>query len=228
MQRFLSRDGRVLTTVTDDRVERWDTSTRRRTGSFPGTGDLEFPGVQGISPDGGTLMIWTKDGLRLWDIDAGRRVGARIGSADDSSAGTTGSFVTDTRILLSSRYAGRSGIRFRLWDTAVGRAVFEQNLRDESSADAVASPDGRLLAICRRLGPVQVWDTVVRRRLPIPWASANRDLCPSRSQGFVSAAGDSREGGCCSPRTVAPSPSWATFRTAPECAPGTWRRESSG
>ncbi|WP_369036915.1 nSTAND1 domain-containing NTPase [Streptomyces adonidis] len=194
VQRFLSRDGRVLTTVTDDRVERWDTSTRRRTGSFPGTGDLEFPGVQGISPDGGTLMIWTKDGLRLWDVDAGRRVGARIGSAGDSSAGTTGSFVTDTRILLSSRYAGRSGIRFRLWDTALGRAVFEQNLRDESSADAVASPDGRLLAICRRLGPVQVWDTVVRRRLPIPWATANRDLCPSRSQGFVSAAGDSREG----------------------------------
>ncbi|MFF3376432.1 helix-turn-helix domain-containing protein [Streptomyces sp. NPDC002680] len=193
-QRFLSRDGRVLTKVTDDRVERWDTSAQRRTGSFPGPGHLEFPGVQGISPDGDTLLIWTKGGLRLWDVDAGRLVGGRVGSADDSSAGTTGSFVTDTRILLASSYAGRSGVLFRLWDTALGRSVFEQQFKGESTADSAVSPDGRLLAICRRGGSLQVWDTAARRRLPTPWATTNPDLCPKRSDEYGPAADGPHEG----------------------------------
>ncbi|NEC89598.1 helix-turn-helix domain-containing protein [Streptomyces sp. SID12501] len=193
-RRFLSRDGRLLTKVTEGRVERWNTSTEWRIGSFPGPGGLEFPGVEGISPDGNTLMNWTEGGLRLWDIEAGRQVGARIGSADDSSAGTTGSFVTDTRILLSSRYPGGSGVRFLIWDTVLGRSVFEQDLREEPTADSVASPDGRLLAICPRGGPVQVWDTAERRKLPTPWATANRDLCPTHQSRFGSAVGGPYEG----------------------------------
>ncbi|WP_329272757.1 nSTAND1 domain-containing NTPase [Streptomyces sp. NBC_01451] len=192
--RLLSRDGRVLTKVTENRVERWNTSTGRRTGSFPGPGHLEYPGVQGISPDGSTLMIWTEGGLRLWDIDAGRRVGARIGSADDAGDRTAGSFVTGTRVLLSRSDPAQNRVRFRVWDTALGRTVFEHDLRGESSADSVASPDGRLLAICRRLEPVQVWDTVERRRLPVPWAAANRDLCPTRASELGPAAGDPYEG----------------------------------
>ncbi|WP_105973374.1 nSTAND1 domain-containing NTPase [Streptomyces geranii] len=193
--RFLSRDGRVLTTVTDDRIERWDTTTQRRTGSFPGApGDLEFPGVEDISPDGRTLLIWTADGLRLWDIETGRRVGGRVGPADRSFVGTSGSFVTDTRILLSGPDIGPPRVTFRVWDTTLGRTVLERVVTGTQAADGVASPDGRLLAICPLGGPVQLWDVAGRRQLPTPWAARNRDLCPARESGFGAESGDPYEG----------------------------------
>ncbi|MFF0578294.1 nSTAND1 domain-containing NTPase [Streptosporangium saharense] len=160
-----SPDGGILaiTRRQDERVQLWDTTTRRSIGAtVPGGTDL----VSGMafSSDGTRLAVANLDGtVRLWDTTFHHSTGHRLPGSGDANAVA---FTPDGTRLAAARADGS----IRLLDTD-GRQAGAPLTGHAGGVDAVAfSRDGTRLASGGSDETARVWDVVTGRQIGIPLA----------------------------------------------------------
>ncbi|WP_407564435.1 hypothetical protein [Streptomyces sp. 184] len=153
-QRFLSADGRTVTSVGEERTERWDVATHRRLDSGPGLGHPADESDFQLSPDGRTLAVADPEGgIRL------RPGGAKL-------PGTTGWFGPSGRTYVANTWSF-DGERtdLALWDVGTRKKLFSYETGTEGSGwFSHVSPDDRLVVVCPRDGPPEVWRTGASQR----------------------------------------------------------------
>ncbi|MFW6689972.1 DNA-binding protein [Streptomyces sp. MAR4 CNX-425] len=153
-QRFLSADGRTVTSVGEDRTERWDVATHRRLDSGPGLGrPADETGFQ-VSPDGRTLAVAADGG------------GIRLRPGRGEIPGSTGWFGPSGRTYAAgTRLSGGGRTRLALWDVRRRTKLFTYETGTGGDGRPVhVSPDDRLVVLCPRHGPPEVWRTGERQR----------------------------------------------------------------
>ncbi|MFJ3798980.1 hypothetical protein ACIPSJ_22160 [Streptomyces sp. NPDC090088] len=168
--RYLSGRSRTLLTVVGRRIRLTDVRTHRPAGSF------RLPAnawVADVSPDGRTFYLGTSHGDRLWTRPAGQSTVAPRGLGDAvlmHFAADGAGYVA----LVASRAGSRNTVQLRRQrdDKVLFEAPAPENL-----TDTALDGSGRNLAVCSVGGPIQVWDTVRRERLPGPWDSARQGVC---------------------------------------------------
>lgn len=156
---WLSRNGRILSTVVRDKVVQWDVPTHRRLRSvrLPGLSE----GVTDVSEDGRFVayMAFDGTGLRVGGLTDGRTYRLPIGSWRDVDV----RFAADGRTLLVRRLvhgATDSRATLEVWDVARQRVRFRYERGSGDGALPVRSPDGRYLAWCTDFGgQLRVLDT---------------------------------------------------------------------
>ncbi|WBB59816.1 DNA-binding protein [Streptomyces sp. WMMC500] len=165
-QRFLDADGRTVTSVGRDRVERWDVATHRRLDSGPGLGHPADESDFQLSPDGRTLAVAQGDG------------GVRLRPGGGDIPGTTGWFGPSGRTYLSHTWSfDGERTHLALYDVRTREKLFsyETGTGDTGWFSSV-SPDDRLVVVCPSSGPPEVWRTGERQRMLRAYPEA-RDAC---------------------------------------------------
>jgi WD40 repeat protein len=152
----VSRDGRFLATYGYRRpVVVWDAVRMRPLGPLPGTGS-DYTRDVGFSPDGSLLAV--DDGVRgleLWSVSSRRSLaalapaGSWIRPADFTRDGKRLAFVDDAGIHVRNLATG----------ALLGRAIDVP----AHVQDLAFDPTGRLLAVAREDGIVQIWDAQTGR-----------------------------------------------------------------
>ncbi|MFI6438687.1 hypothetical protein [Streptomyces sp. NPDC050759] len=148
---WLSRDGRILSTVVRDKVVQWDVPTHHRLRSvrLPGLSE----GVTDLSEDGRFVAYTAFDGtgLLVAGLADGRTYRLPIGSWQDVDV----RFAPDGRTLLVRRLvhgATDSRATLEVWDVARQRVRFRYERGSGDGALPARSPDGRYLAWCTDQG----------------------------------------------------------------------------
>ncbi|MER5933565.1 DNA-binding protein [Streptomyces sp. NPDC002054] len=176
---MLSPDGRTLTLHKKDRLEQWDITSHRRTGSrvLPGAPNAPRRHPDGrikdltdwlrLSPDGRRAVAAVGGVLRndvlvpgevhVWDVASGERRTLHPGP-NSSNFGDV-SWGADSRWL-----ALNVDGRVELWDAGTGQRTFAVE-GDEHARAAAVSADGGRIALCGKDGRIQVWSAADRRRL---------------------------------------------------------------
>ncbi|MEU1318628.1 nSTAND1 domain-containing NTPase [Streptomyces tibetensis] len=169
VRRFLSDGGRTLVSVDGSAVTVRNVADHKVTAAYrlpSGTevGDVG-PGsryLDVIGPDGGE---------KLWDLPRGRSA-ADLGDASPQGNASDGS------AYLIAPPDGPGAVRLRR--TNNGKVLFTTDL-GRTLTSAAVGPGGRLLALCPAEGPLQLWDTVGRKRLPGTWDKVDRTVCGTGS-----------------------------------------------
>ncbi|MGW2524311.1 nSTAND1 domain-containing NTPase [Streptomyces sp. NPDC001617] len=170
---FLTDSGRTLLAVGEGAWSTWDVATHRRTGA----GAMPDEPVVDVDSGGGTLALGGRGGRRLWRLPGAD--GAQDAGAYPAAAGRVLGFGGDGH----SYVVQRSGPdpRVQLRSVEGGRVLFET----VGDLYPVPSSDDRLVALCRRGRPVEVWDVVRRRALRGDWRdSAVSGDCSSSTVAF--------------------------------------------
>jgi sugar lactone lactonase YvrE len=157
-----SPDGRSLATALQANIVLWDPATgaerRRFRGPEQGAEQLFF------SPDG-RLIVTAGRGMpvRLWDVAQGHEL--RRLRKDYGEKGILALSPDDRTLAVAQPVAPRGrddpeddDASVCLWETVGGRQRCRLLLREGSANAAAFSPDGRLLAVGTRAGPVLLWD----------------------------------------------------------------------
>ncbi|MFF0729469.1 DNA-binding protein [Streptomyces sp. NPDC004134] len=166
-QRFLSADGRTVTSVGKDRTERWDVATHRRLDSGPGLGHPVDESDFDVSPDGRTLAVADDDGgVRL-------RPGRR-----GEIPGSTGWFGPSGRTYVSNTWSfDGERTRLALYDVGSRKKLFSyEAVTGDTGWFSHVSPDDRLVVVCPDSGVPEVWHTGARQRVLRAYPAA-RDAC---------------------------------------------------
>jgi WD40 repeat protein len=172
-----SSDGRLLASVNaSERIEIWDTLTRKRVQTLCCMalyGDVSF------SPDGGVLAAgghWPC----LWDRSTGRRIRRLVETRDPTFGAVL--FRPDGRVIATGSQDGKA----RLWEVATGRELLSTKPRRNYIETVAFHPDGRLLAYGIRDGAVWLWDTAANsERMIAPVTTSNASFSPDgRWLGF--------------------------------------------
>ncbi|MFJ9098940.1 hypothetical protein ACIRJM_10680 [Streptomyces sp. NPDC102405] len=156
---WLSRDGRILSTVVHDKVVQWNVPTHRRIRSvrLPGLSE----GVTDVSEDGRFVAYTTFDGtgLLVGGLADGSTYRLPIGSWRDVDV----RFAADGSTLLVRRLvhgATDSRATLEVWDVARQRVRFRYERGSGDGPLPARSPDGRYLAWCTdQGGQLRVLDT---------------------------------------------------------------------
>ncbi len=156
---WLSRNGRILTTVVHDKVVQWDVPAHRRLRTVARPGVSE--GVVDVSGDG-RFVAYTAPGgtgLLVVGLADGRTYRLPVGSWRDVDA----EFAPDGRTLLVRRLvhgAGDSRATLEVWDVPRRQVRFRYERGSGDGALPARSPDGRYLAWCTdHGGRLRVLDT---------------------------------------------------------------------
>ncbi|MBL1110432.1 helix-turn-helix domain-containing protein [Streptomyces sp. 5-8] len=165
---FLDLDGRTVVSTGRHQVRQWDVSTHRQLASYAGLGPYadDYPEV---SAESGTAVLNSDSGVRLWNLAEGRPTGrppVRAAVGQMSPSGRT--------VIV---YGADHSVQLR--EIASGRLLLE---RRAGAADGPvrgkASPDDRLLALCRGSSArLEVYDTNSRRELTATQLSKARSGC---------------------------------------------------
>ncbi|WP_405469218.1 hypothetical protein [Streptomyces canus] len=175
---WLSRDGRILSTVVRDKVVQWDVPAHRRIRSVELPGLSE--GVSDVSEDGRFVAYTALDGtgLLVGGLVDGRTYRLPIGSWRDVDV----RFAPDGRTLLVRRLvhgATDSRATLEVWDVARQRVRFRYERGSDDGALPARSPDGRYLAWCTDFGgDLRILDTRETRPVAttVP-AATGRAVC---------------------------------------------------
>ncbi|MFF7067187.1 nSTAND1 domain-containing NTPase [Streptomyces pseudovenezuelae] len=175
---WLSRDGRILSTVVRDALVQWDVPAHRRLRSVTFRGLAE--GVTDVSEDGRSVAYMAPEGtgLLVGDLTRGTTYRLPLGASRDVDV----EFAPDGRTLLVRRLVhGATGSRATLevWDVARQRMRFRYERGSDDGALPAQSPDGRYLAWCTdHGGRLRVLDTREPRPAAVTVAAATGDaLC---------------------------------------------------
>ncbi len=176
---WLSRDGRILTTVVRDKAVQWDVTEHRRLRSvrLPGLSE----GVRDVSDDARLIAHRTpgsRSGLVIAALADGRTHHLPTGPWTDTEVG----FGPSGKTLLLRRTgrdtaAGRATLE--VWDVREGRLVTRYGRGDDDGALPVLSADDRTVAWCAEDGTrLRLLDAVAGRPIAedIPRA-VERALC---------------------------------------------------
>ncbi|MFE1554282.1 hypothetical protein ACFW6V_04730 [Streptomyces sp. NPDC058734] len=207
--RYLSPDGRTLTSIGADRVTVRNLETGTVVRTFPGLG--EAVGRAGWKRGDGDLVTFFPDEeseenagrVAIRDLSGARPdrvLGPAAGGAEMSTSGrqVIGYDRTPTEyvITLWDAESSRALLEFRERrdpgadprGTRVSGATMSRHARERrpvapDTPDVTVSPDGRLLALCVPGRPLQLWDVAERRQLTMAW-TADRD-CYEEKYQFV-------------------------------------------
>ncbi|WP_328744213.1 helix-turn-helix domain-containing protein [Streptomyces sp. NBC_00285] len=165
VRRFLSDGGRTLLSIDGTTVIARHVADHRISATYHLPSGTQ---VGNVGPDSRFLDVIGPDGdERLWNLPAGRSA-AELGQTllwDSSPDGTT--YLTGPT---------DSPGTIRLHRTDNGETLFATDLPRPLTSAAVG-PGGRLLAVCPAEGPIQLWDTRDRKRLPGAWEKADKTVC---------------------------------------------------
>ncbi|MFJ6081000.1 hypothetical protein ACIQI8_06315 [Streptomyces sp. NPDC092369] len=195
---WLSRDGRILSTVVHDKVLQWEVPSHRQLRSVPR--HALSANVIDVSPDG--RLVAYRDprghGVLIGGLTDGstRRLGTTAWDSSDGGFGPSGH-------TFFQRSPGRGSAQGRatleMWDVRTGRVLLRYERGDDDGGLPALSPDERYIAWCTDVdGELQVLDAVRRRPVttPVP-ASTERALCRGDelvftpdSRGLATAASD--------------------------------------
>lgn len=166
--RFLSADGRTVTSVGKDRTERWDVASHRRLDSGPGLGRPADDSDFDVSPDGRTLAVPGADG------------GMRLRPGRGEVPGTTGWFGPSGRTYIASTLSfGGERTHLAVYDVRTRKRLFSYGrAADDLGWFSHVSPDDRLVVVCPRSGTPEVWHMAGRQRMLRAYPEA-RDACGS-------------------------------------------------
>ncbi|MFF1374896.1 hypothetical protein [Streptomyces sp. NPDC058308] len=182
--RFLSADGRTLTSSTGRRVTRWELDDRRRISTYDRPGSFDASGYDAdVSADGRLIARATRRGFQIWDLRSARAVGRPLAGGTDM--GTAGRFAPSGRMFIVQHEA-RGDVE--VWDVRRHKVVTRVRGADASSAPfSVMSPDDRLLAVCSGdKGPLTVREVGTGRDLPRTWPRAlDRAFCEAQEAVFA-------------------------------------------
>ncbi|MDH6213241.1 hypothetical protein [Streptomyces pseudovenezuelae] len=175
---WLSRDGRILSTVVHDKVVQWDVPSHRQLRSVSRHG--LSANVVDVSPDG--RLVAYRDpgghGVLIGGLTDGstRRLGTGAWESSDGGFGPSGHTFFQRRPGRGTA-AGRATLE--MWDVRTGRALLRYDRGDDDGGLPVQSPDERYIAWCTDYdGQLRVVDAVRRRPVttPVP-AATERALC---------------------------------------------------
>jgi hypothetical protein len=179
---WLSRDGRILTTVVRDRVTQWDVTAHRRLRSDRFAGLSE--GVVDVRADGRLIAHWSagRRDLLVSDLVAGgtRRLLAGPATDTDGAFGPSGKTFVVRRLM-----DGRATAQVR--DVGGDRPLIEDVPVADGGALPALSADDRYLAWCSEGGErLNVLDVATRRPVAgrVPHAT-RRALCAGESLTFT-------------------------------------------
>ncbi|MEU7722922.1 nSTAND1 domain-containing NTPase [Streptomyces tibetensis] len=165
VRRFLTDGGRTLVSVDGSTVTARNVATHKVTAShrLPSGGEVADVGpgsryLDVIGPDGGET---------LWDL-------ARGGSAAELGDASLQASAPDGSAYLSAPPDGPGAVRLRR--THDGKVLFTTDV-GRTLTSAAVGPGGRLVALCPAEGPLQLWDTSGRGRLPGSWDKADATVC---------------------------------------------------
>ncbi|MEU6223270.1 helix-turn-helix domain-containing protein [Streptomyces sp. NPDC047042] len=165
VRRFLADSGRTLLSVEGTTVTARNVTDHKVTATYRLPSGTE---VGDVGPDSRFLDVIGPDGGgRLWNLPAGRSE-AELGNA--SLRGSS----PDGKTYLTGPPDGPGAAALHRTDD--GQVLFTTDLARTLSSEAVG-PGGRLLALCPADGPLQLWDTVGRKRLPGAWEKADGTVC---------------------------------------------------
>ncbi|MEX1656444.1 hypothetical protein ABZ960_25255 [Streptomyces pseudovenezuelae] len=164
---WLSRDGRILSTVVRDALVQWDVPAHRRLRSVTFRGLAE--GVTDVSEDGRSVAYMAPEGtgLLVGELTRGTMYRLPLGASRDVDV----EFAPDGGTLLVRRLLhGATGSRATLevWDVARQRIRFRYERGSDDGALPAQSPDGRYLAWCTdHGGRLRVLDTREAPKSPV-------------------------------------------------------------
>ncbi|MGH4028960.1 hypothetical protein ACQB60_08520 [Actinomycetota bacterium Odt1-20B] len=179
--RFLSANGRVLTSVDRDRVTRWDMRTHRRIGTYAPHHEDGAPAR--VSADGRLLAVWGERGVQVVDLRRKRAVGPRFGPSHRGSV--EGKFGPSGRTFV---VVDEDRDEVQVWDVRRHRLLAKaEDARSSSSPAPAVSPDDRLLATCLDDdGGLTVTDIRTGRALRRTWPRAlDARACTAQDVSFT-------------------------------------------
>ncbi|MFI6089711.1 hypothetical protein [Streptomyces sp. NPDC051218] len=163
--RFLSADGRTLTSMARDRVVRWDMRDRRRIDAHARPGIYERN--MDVSADGRLIAQHGDGGVQVWDMQRRRALGRTFGPGEWRD--TEGEFGPSGRTFVL-RSGTRGGATVQVWDVRRHELLDEISGRATDSPAPALSPDDRLLATCSaKDGRLSLRDTVKGREMRRTW-----------------------------------------------------------
>ncbi|MFD5945647.1 hypothetical protein ACFWAZ_05595 [Streptomyces collinus] len=169
VRRFLSDSGRTLLSVEGTTVTTRKVTDHKLTATYRLPSGTE---VGDVGPDSRFLYVIGPDGgNELWNLPEGRSE-AELGTASWWGGSADG------KTYLTGPPDGPGAAALHRTDD--GQVLFTTDLARTLSS-AAAGPGGRLLALCPADGPLQLWDTAGRKRLPGAWEKADRTVCGTGS-----------------------------------------------
>ncbi|MFF9035463.1 helix-turn-helix domain-containing protein [Streptomyces sp. NPDC014892] len=169
VRRFLSDSGRTLLSVEGTTVTTRNVTDHQVTATYRLPSGTE---VGDVGPDSRFLDVIGPDGGgRLWNLPEGRSE-AELGNASQWGSSTDG------RTYLTAPPDGPGAVALHRTDD--GQVLFTTDVPRTLSSAAIG-PGGRLLALCPADGPLQLWDTAARKRLPGTWEKADSTVCGTGS-----------------------------------------------
>ncbi|MDQ1069043.1 nSTAND1 domain-containing NTPase [Streptomyces canus] len=169
VRRFLSDGGRTLVSVEGSAVTARNVADHKVTATYRLPSGTE---VADVGPRSRYLDVIGPDaGEKVWSLPRGRSE-AELGDASLQGSAPDGS------AYLVAPPDGPGTVRLRRTDD--GKVLFTTGL-GRTLASAAVGPGGRLLALCPAEGPLQLWDTAGRKRLPGAWEKADRTVCGTGS-----------------------------------------------
>ncbi|MGV9453486.1 nSTAND1 domain-containing NTPase [Streptomyces sp. NPDC003635] len=184
---WLSRDGRILTTVLRDRAVQWDVPRQRRLRSVARKG--LSAGVVDVSPDGRFLArrpSGDRDGVVIVGLadGRGRRLPTGAWTDTDMAFGPSGRTILVRRL---DRASGGGRATLEVWDPRRQRKLLHYADGEDDGPLPVLSGDDRHLAWCGQDGTrLRILD--VARGTPVPTGApraTQRALCQGESLTFT-------------------------------------------
>ncbi|MDG4858160.1 hypothetical protein P8605_08345 [Streptomyces sp. T-3] len=157
------------------------------------------PTESALSADGHTLLhAAEEDPVRRWDVRTRRELPSQPGPPSQMStpAAARGKNPADFDVWAIDRApkfgdSGRTMLSMtndvELWDLRHGRPLFEPDVPEHGTASTAmaVSPDDRYLAVCAGQSHLWVWDVAKNKRVPVPFARAQRPMrCEPDSMDF--------------------------------------------
>ncbi|MFG2025971.1 hypothetical protein [Streptomyces sp. NPDC048825] len=179
---WLSGDGRVLTTVSRDRVVQWDIRKERKTRSTKVPGLSR--GVVDVTGDARLIAYRNEQGVVVRDL-RGDSAPRRLSTGD--SADADGGFSPSGRLFLDKRRSGEDRARIQVWDVRRQKVLFTYGRVEDSGPAPVVSPDDRLVAWCiREDSRLEIHDIATGRRVKPNWPSRiEQRLCAADEFNFA-------------------------------------------